>query len=446
MLSKNRAYEIIDLITKSSRFYTTVTIAANETGLTRYAHSEIHQNVATEDAEVNIVVFDGEKLANVSTNVLDDDAILAALNSAELKLPLLQPSGMAFEELKDLAPIEVEDLDLGFESKWGISQRAKAVKAAVEVLEDGFELAGAFEVKHTVYAWGNSHGVRRYQSGSNAHVEVMVLHESGASGFNDCVFTTPDSLHFDEIVKFALEKAILGQNSISIEPGVYDVVLEPLAVNDLVSYTAYLGSNAKYHEDGLSPFTGKVGKAVASPLVTMTDDHTNKEVSGLAFDFEGYERQVLNVIDKGEFKGIAHDTQTAKHAGVSTTGHSMGYKGEGGIPFNIVVDKGNQTGSDLIKGLKRGLLVSRFHYMNVVDPIAGQLTALTRDGLFLVEDGKIVGAVKNLRFTDSIERILKNVDAVSEERITAPSFFGTNLVPGMRVKDFVFTGRTTIEE
>jgi predicted Zn-dependent protease len=445
MISKTRAYELIDLITSSSRFYTTVTITATDSGLTRYAHSEIHQNVASEDVEVTIVVFDGEKLANVTTNVLDNEAILAALNSAELKLPLLQPSGMVFEELKEMPAIEVEEIDMEFDRVWGIKNRAIALKESVQLLSDGYELAGAFEVKHTAYAWGNTHGVKRYQSGSSAHVEVMITHENGASGFNDCVYTDAKLLKFEEIVKFAFDKAQMSQNSISIEPGVYDVVLEPLAVNDLVSYTAYLGANSKFHEDKMSPFTGKLGQEVASEMITMIDDGTHEQLDGLAFDFEGYERKKLNFIEKGEFKAIAHDTQSAKHAGVKTTGHSLGYKGEGGIPFNIVMKEGNTPIADLISGLERGLLVSRFNYMNVVNPITGQMTALTRDGLFLIEGGKIKCAVKNLRFTDELERIYKHVDGVSVERITAPSFFGTNLIPAIRVRDFVFTGKTTID-
>ena len=214
----------------------------------------------------------------------------------------------------------------------------------------------------------------------------------------------------------------------------------------MVSYTSYLGANAKYHEDGISPFTGKQGKQVASEMITMQDDYSNELVEGLVFDFEGYERQKLNFIEGGIFKEIAHDSQTAKKAGVQTSGHSLGYKGEGGIPFNIIMKEGTTKFSDLLKGLDRGLLVSRFNYMNVVNPITGQLTALTRDGLFLVEAGKVVGAVKNLRFTDEIERIFNAVDGVSSERVTAPSFFGVNLVPGLRVRNFVFTGKTSIEE
>ncbi len=444
MLTKERAYGLIETVVKASRFETVVMMKNKELGLTRFANSEIHQNMTSADTDVSIMVFDGEKMASVNTNVLTEEALLAALNSAELKLPLLQPSGMSFEPLKDLPAIEIDQRDLGFETLWSIEERAHAIAKHINALPEEMIGSGAFEVVHDTYVWGNSSGVRRFSGGSSAHLEVMVSHPSGASGFSDVVVKQAADLDVAESFKFAVDKAIAGLNPVSLEPGHYDVVLEPLAVGDLMSYVAYLGAGSKFHQDAISPFSGKLGECVAAAEFSLTDDVNHPEVMGLEFDLEGYPKQTLTIIEEGVFKGIAYDTHTAKLAGAKTTGHSGGYKGEGGIALNAVVAPGTDSIESLIAATEKGLLVSRFHYMNVVDPRTGTLTALTRDGLFLIEGGKVVRAVKNLRFTDDIPRILKAITGITKERISTPSFFGTNLVPGIKVEAFHFTGKTEI--
>lgn len=444
MLTKERAYALIETVVKASRFETVVMMKNKELGLTRFANSEIHQNMTSSDTDVSIMVFDGEKMASVNTNVLTDEALLAALNSAELKLPLLQPSGMSFEPLKDVPAIEIDDRDMAFETLWDIEARAAAIATHINGLADGLIGSGAFEVAHDTYVWGNSHGVRRFSGGSSAHLEVMVSHGSGASGFSDVLVKKAADLDVAGSFKFAVDKALAGTEAVSLEPGDYDVVLEPLAVNDLMSFISYLGAGSKFHQDGISPFMGKMGECVATAEFSLTDDVNHPDVMGLEFDLEGYPKQTLPIIEQGVFKGIAYDTHTAKLAGAKTTGHSGGYKGEGGMALNAVVAPGNDSLEGLIAATPKGLLVSRFHYMNVVDPRTGTLTALTRDGLFLIEDGKVVSPVKNLRFTDDIPRILKAITGITKERISAPSFFGTNLVPALKVQAFHFTGKTEI--
>ncbi len=445
MLSREQAYALMDKIVATSRFEVVISMDYLDLGLTRFANSEIHQNMASLDTQVSITLFDGEKMATSVTNVLSESAVLAALNAAELKLPLLQPSGMFFEPLKNMEAIEVEDYDDSFNQTWGIEQRADAISEEIGKLPEGYIASGAFEVKHTAYAWGNSHGVRRFVNGSQAHLEVMVTYPDGASGFADILVPYAKELSVADAFQFAYDKAVAGLNAVAIEPGTYTVVLEPPAVSDLMSYLGYIGANSKFHIDGLSPFVGQLGQIVASDAFTLEDWSQGPGMIGLPFDSEGYPRQRLSIIENGVFKGIAYDTVTATKQGVKTTGHSTGYRGEGGIPLNLVIKRGNESLADLVKGVNRGLLVSRFHYMNIVDPTTGMLTALTRDGLFVIEDGKVTKAVKNLRFTDALPRILKAITGIGDERSILPSFFGSNCVSSLRVEGFTFTCGTSIE-
>lgn len=444
MINQEKAFEIFDWISQATRFYTTAWISGQKKGLTRYANSEIHQNMVTDDTTVTIHVFDGEKRATVSTNVLDKNAVLQALNSAELKLPLVQPSGYAVTPLEEVPNLSKDESDPTFDSMWGISARASAIGHGIKGLAEGYQAAGAFEVSHEYFAWGNSKGVRHDISRSSARLEVMVSHLSGASGYVDVVVKKAADLDVDDAFKRAYMKAAKGLYPVSIEPDTYEVVLEPMAVNDLVSYLAYLGGNLKHHLDGLSPYQDQVGKQVASNQVTLIDDPDHLCVQALPFDFEGYQRFKMVFIDHGILKNLANDTFTASKMGQAPTGHSFGYKGEGGMPLNIVMEAGESTLDTMISKVKKGLLVSRFHYMNAVDPRQGSMTALTRDGLFLIEEGQVTKPVKNLRFTDTFNAIFNQVLDLSSERVMLPSFFGCNYVPALRLKALKFTGKTEI--
>ena len=388
MLSREQAYALIDKVVAASRFDAVVSMEYTDLALTRFANSEIHQNMVSLDTQMSITLFDGEKMATSATNVLSETAVLSALNAAELKLPLLQPSGMSFEPLKNMDPIVIEKYDPKFDELWGIEQRARALSEEIEALEAGYIASGAFEVKQTAFAWGNTYGVKRYVNESQAHLEVMVTDGDGASGFGDVLLAKAQDLNVKSAFTLALNKAKSGRDATVIPPGTYTVVLEPPAVSDLMSFLGYIGANSKFHIDGLSPFVNQLGQQVAVDGFTLLDWSQGPGMIGLPFDSEGYERQCLTIIDKGIFSGIAYDTVTAEKRGVKTTGHSTGYRGEGGIPLNLVTEQGNQSLESLIKGVEKGLLVSRFHYMNIVDPTTGTLTALTRDGLFVIEKGR----------------------------------------------------------
>lgn len=445
MLTRDKAYQLIDKIVAASRFEVVVAIDYKDLSLTRYANSEIHQNMASVDGQVSITVFDLDRMATVVTNVLSEEAVLSALNAAELMLPLLPPTGMFFEQLEGFDEILVEDYDDQFNVLWDTEARARAIGGEIHKLPADYIASGAFEVTHSALAWGNRKGVRRFVSGSSGHLEVMVTHQDGASGFADVIVKSASALSVVDAFAFARDKAQAGRSAEVLAPGRYTVVLEPAAVNDLISYLGYIGCNSKFHIDGLSPFVGKLGDQVAVPAFNLEDMAGAEGMIRIPFDVEGYPRQRLKVIEDGVFRGIAYDTITARANQAKTTGHSLGYRGEGGMPLNLVVRPGDTSREALIASVEKGLLVSRFHYMNIVDPTTGTMTALTRDGLYKIEKGQVKGAVKNLRFTDALPRILMAISGIANDVTTLPSFMGSNQVVSLRVEDFHFTGGTTLE-
>jgi len=185
------------------------------------------------------------------------------------------------------------------------------------------------------------------------------------------------------------------------------------------------------------------GRRVGSELVTIVDDGMDPATLPMAFDYEGVAKQRVSLIEGGVCRDVVYDAQTAARAGRSSTGHGLPAPNPyGPFPLNMAMAGGSESREELIAGLERGLLVTRFHYTNPVHPKLAIVTGMTRDGTFLVEHGRIVGPVRNLRFTQSYLEAMAGTSAVSKERRTLRGDFGGVVVPAIRVESWTFTGAT----
>lgn len=448
MLNKKAAYEIIDKVLSKCNYYTMVSIMCKEEGLTRFANSEIHQNVYNAEDSVTITVIHDKKIASVTTNLLSEEGLTEAVRDAEENLKFLPEGDIKLPELTSPLEIASEENDstlseaASLSEKFNILNRAKFIKEGIDLLGEEYTTAGALSLTTFAICMGNNKNIRRYSRMDTISFNTVVMHKDGASGYAEYNTNKAGELDVVEMFKDAYRKCKMGINPTSIEPGSYDVILEPLAVGDLLMYMSFIGFSAKEVRTGTSFLTGKLGEKVFGENITLRDDVKNENTMPFYFDFEGYERTSLSLIEKGVAKELSYDVKTAIADNVKPTGHSFGYAGDGGIPINIVMEGGKDSSEELIKSTKKGLLVSRFHYMNVVDPRQSILTALTRDGLFLIENGEIKGAVKNMRFTESMLHAFNKVTGISAERTKVPGAFGFNYVPTLKIEDFHFTGKT----
>lgn len=440
MLSKKEAYDIIDKTLEHCNYYTMISVDSEEEGLTRFANSEIHQNVFNYNTTVSIKILEDKKESKVTTNLLDEKSLKQAVKEAEENLAFLPEGKLEMPHLCEPKEIVSEEYDKEVGSKFGITNRSELLKQGIEQLDDAFIAAGSLSLKKSVLAMGNTKGIKRYARIDSVDFNAVVIHEDGFSGYVAINTNKADELDVVKEFMVAYDKAKLGINPISVKPGEYTVILEPLAVGDLLAFMSYIGFAARSVQTGMSFLTGKLGEKVFGENITITDDVSNVNTIPLKFDFEGYEKKKLNIIDKGVAKELAYDVTSAIKDGVKTTGHSVGNTSMGGFAFNLVMESGQDNMADLIKSTKRGLLVTRFHYMNAVDPTKAQLTALTRDGLYLIEDGEIKSGVKNLRFTETMTKAFSNVVGITKERKKVPGFFATNYVPALKIEKFHFTG------
>ena len=216
-------------------------------------------------------------------------------------------------------------------------------------------------------------------------------------------------------------------------------MLGPYAVADIVATLGWLGLNGKAVEEERSFHVP--GTRIAAAGITLTDDPLDPDGLPVGFDGEGTPARRVTLIDAGICRAVVHDAATAARAGVAPTGHALPAPNPWGpLPSHLVLAAGDASDAELLAGIRRGLLVTRFHYTNPVHPRRAIVTGMTRDGLFLVEDGRIVAPVRDLRFTTSYLDALAAVSAVGRERQLVATEIGCARVPALRVEAFRFTG------
>jgi predicted Zn-dependent protease len=432
----------IDLAEAAGADEVEAVVSADEARLTRFANSEIHQNVAETDESLNLRVAIGRRVGVASSNRLDDEglrrlaerAVAIARNSAELE------DWAGLPEPTPIAEIPAGWSDGTAESTPEL--RAEGVRAVIAAADAaGVRAFGSFSTSAERLAVANSKGIRAEQRRTTAQLLTVMMAAHGGSGYAEAAGVDATAIDAATIGREAADKARSTENPVSIDPGDWPVVLEEYAVVDILSLLAYMGFSALAVQEDRS--FAEPGKVVGSDLVTIVDDAKEPGAMPMAFDYEGVAKQRVVLVERGVCRDVVWDTQTAARSGRQSTGHGLPAPNSfGPFPLNMVMSPGEATRDELIGGLERGLLVTRFHYTNPVHPKLAIVTGMTRDGTFLVEGGRIVGPVRNLRYTQSYLAALAGTTAVGLDRRTLKGDFGGVLVPAIRVDGWTFTGTT----
>jgi predicted Zn-dependent protease len=237
----------------------------------------------------------------------------------------------------------------------------------------------------------------------------------------------------------ASEKAYRAANAVELAPGRYTVILEPAAVLDLVGFLFY-DFAATALEDKRSCFNERMNKQVLGKSISIVDDVYHPLQLGAPFDGEGIPRQRVVLVDRGVPRNLVYSRASARSARQKPTGHGFALPNEyGEAPMNLVFSGGKASLPEMVASTDRGLLVTRLWYIREVDPYEKIMTGMTRDGLFLVEKGRVTSAVRNFRFNQSILEMLRNVELLGPAvRATGEEAFEM-VVPAMKVRDFHFS-------
>ncbi len=353
------------------------------------------------------------------------------------------------EELEDWSglpgPTEAQPVAAGYSAATAEASpefRAAAVRAVIDAADSAGVIAyGSFATGRESTAVANSHGIRVGGTRTTSQLITVSMGPDGGTGYAEAAAVDAETIDAAALGREASGKARATANAVSIEPGDYPVVLEEYAVVDLLDMLGYLGFSALAVQEERSFF--EPGKRIGSELVTLIDDGHDPAGLPMWFDYEGVAKQRVELVDRGICRGVVYDTQTAARDGVASTGHGLPAPNPyGPFPLNMVMAPGTASREDLIAGLDRGLLVTRFHYTNPVHPKLAIVTGMTRDGTLLVEGGKIVGPVRNLRYTQSYLDSLAGTVAVARDRRTLRGFLGGVVVPAVRIEAWTFTGGT----
>jgi PmbA protein len=412
-------------------------------GLTRFASSSIHQSTHSEDTGIRVRVVSERRVGVAASNDFSPEGARRAAESALEMANVVAPDAM-FPGLAAPAPTpEPQPFDEATAATTP-EQRADGVAEVIGQCPEGFTAAGAFETLGSEVALANTQGQFCYAPTSQASVTTVVTGSEGGSGFAEVFDPSTSAFEPAAIGKRAADKAVASRSPRDLDAGRYTVVLEPSAVSTLVGFLAWVGFGGRSLIEGRSCFSGKEGQQVAAPSVSIYDDATARGTLGIPFDFEGTPRSRVDLIRDGVFLDAAYDLRTAKQAGKTSTGHALPPPNpEGPFPLNLFMEPGEASLEDMIASVDRGVLVTRFHYTNVVHPVESTITGMTRDGTYLIERGEIAHPVKNFRFTQSIVEALKGTEVIGRDtELASEFFFSASRVPALKVSSFNFSGRS----
>lgn len=415
-----------------------VVVTGGNSALTRFANSFIHQNVAEDGYEVALRVAVGGRVNAANTTSLEHLSDFVDNTIATAALQRVDEGWPGLTEPTDV--VDPHHFDAATESATP-DARAEQVSDFVAAAPD-LKAAGFCETLGHDVAFVNTAGHRAF--GRYTRATIDGIHQAdGSAGSGHATSQRLSDLSGAGVGAIAADRARRGLDAVDIKPGQYEVILAPEAVGTIAMFLAYYGFNGKHHAEGQS-FV-ELGEKQFDAAIDLYDDATDPRALGVGFDAEGTPRHRMALVSGGVSKGIAHDRRTARKAGTAPTGHGdPGSEVWGPLPSHVFLEPGTESVEEMVAAIGRGLYVATFNYCRVLDPKALTVTGLTRNGTFMIENGKITGAVTNMRFTQSFVEALAQgrVHAIGNDARFADSEFGPGMmhVPSLHLEGWNFTG------
>jgi PmbA protein len=460
MLTKEQAADIFDRV---CRFSSADEVEAIFTGsrfaLTRFANNIIHQNVEEENSIVSIRTNFAGRTARATANQFDDESLRRAVVSSENLAKVQAPD-------PDLLPMPTADEATAagegaratrfFEQTAAVTpaDRAEVVKGIVSVAgKHKLTTAGIYSASESGEGIFNSRGLANWHRQTLAEISITML-GGDSSGWQK--LNSPDVRNLDPrwLAEAAARKAVESAHPREIAPGKYTLILEPAAVLDIVGFMFWDYSGVAIL-DQRSFLNDRIGTKLFGENINICDDAQHPLQAGAPFDGEGMRRRRVLLVENGVVKRVVYARATArkmknseyaaKVGPIEPTGHGFPLPNEmGEMPMNVVfgAPENPQTVEQMIASTERGVLVTRLWYIREVDPYEKIVTGMTRDGTFLVENGKVQCGLRNFRFNQSLISMLKNVDAMSTPVRAAGEESFDMVVPAMKVREFNFTEAT----
>jgi len=419
--------------------------------ISRYAKNEVHQNAVADETHVQARVVVARAVGIASANSLDPadlrrliaDATAAARESApNADWPgLAEPARMSEPKAYDAETARAD-----------ARSQADAIKRiAAAARERGCRAAGTHQIELTEDALANTNGVAMYAPSTMAYLRALVTSDTG-TGWAEDLGWSARSLDPSDVAARAIEKAALDRDRTQLAPGDYEAVFEELAVAEVLRFMSLTGLTGETLRDGRSFMKDRIGEQVTGPRFSLWDDALDPRTLAIPFDVEGTPKQRVALVEGGVARGVVHDRQSARWFDTRSTGHAADPRrySVGGHAGNLTMAGGDAKREQLIRATGRGVLITRFHYTNTPDPKRATMTGTTRDGTFLIEDGRITRALANVRYTMSALDLFSGIELLGPQRL-ARDWWSSNgmgsivcLCPPIKVARATFTGSSPL--
>lgn len=418
---------------------TEVLIAASDSSLTRYTHNAAHESVNERNCQLSVRAVVGKRTGVAGTNRLDDAGILEVVRRA-YESAKLSTEDADFPGLPGPAGA-VTEIPNAYDETTATAtpdMRAAAVNDVAKVMRvHSLYGAGYVSTQSDALAIANTKGVKRFHRSSDSAINIKAI-GSDSSGYAEGYSRRFDDLEPAKLAERAAKKAVASKTPRSLDPGKYTVILEPPAFREFIGYLSWIGFGAQSFEQGSSFMSGRLGQKIVGENVTIVDDYSHPMGNGIPFDFEGVPRMKVPLIERGVAKDVVYDSYYAAKLRHPNTGHALpAPNSDGPMPLNIVVAPGATSVDEMIKAVSHGVLVTRTWYIRLVDQKQTMITGMTRDGLFLIERGRLTKGLKNMRFNESIIGALGRCDLAS-----APGRSESHVLPAVKIEDFHFSSGT----
>ncbi|HLJ74378.1 MAG TPA: TldD/PmbA family protein [Thermoanaerobaculia bacterium] len=409
---------------------------SSDSNNSRFANSQIHQNMSEVSAELTLRVFVAGAMGVASTTSFDraeiEEMANTAREAARHSLPLPKFNGL----YKVCGPASAGRLKPARTPP--PAEKARALK---EVFARDAKFAGSYGTSISSVACGNTHGIRRYCTTSVAEATVIAI-RGEQSGYATAI--ARDAIDVIALGDEALERATLNENArAKIEPGAYDVILEPAAIAEVLEWMEMITFSGQSFEDGSSFFVDNLGKPMLSKSLTIADDAIDPDFLPFPFDLEGLPKRRIVLIDKGAPKTPVVDKIYADRLGIEPTANCWALGSpDHGMALHPAIEPGDATREEMIRSTQRGIWVTRFNYVNgLLEPKTALMTGTTRDGTFLIRDGEVAARLPNLRWTQSIVEAFSRIVALTRDRRRVGAWFnafGGALSPAIKIEGWHF--------
>ena len=446
MRNESESYDILDRALRAADANEAdAAFVSVDHNITRFANSQIIQNMAEESASLTLRVVLHGAMGVATTTGFDDDEIA---RTAELAREAARHSDrvVGFKGLyRGTGSFAVSAAQDDMPSPL---VKARALRAMFDRHSDVL-FAGAYASGVSSVAVANTHGVRRYATMTDADATVIAIGDKG-SGYATRRARSASDVSLADLGDEATMKATLASERIEdLAPGAYDVILEPPCLAEVFEWMNMIAFTGQSFEDGSSFFVGNLGKRVLGENFTLADDAIDPEFLPFPFDIEGMPKRVVPLVERGVIRTPVLDKAWADRLGLEPTASAWHLGSpEHGAAFHLSMAGGDATREEMIASTEHGIWITRFNYVNgLLEPKTALMTGTTRDGTFLIRDGKVAARLPNVRWTQSMVEAFSNIESLSKERRivgTWYNMFGGTLAPVVKIRGWNITGKQEV--